>query len=165
MMVSTASIPVAHRPYHSMERESDQETGMATDQAHGENHSKEEEVGWGNEVEQHCYQSASPSSTQILAGYTVAENCVDFHQVEPEKAVNVKIDWKDLNFTSLVWMVVIKVFDLTFSLYLAGLISYCIYINSFILLGQVITFCIKIIFKCMLINNLMLGFNICDNLK
>jgi len=113
------------------------DTGMSPSETHNQAQHKEEELGWGSDVEHSCYQSASPSSSHILAGYNAEENCVDFLQVEPEKSVNVSINWESLNLTSLVWMVVIKVFDLAFSLYIVGLICYCIYINSNVLLSKI----------------------------
>ena len=141
-----------------MQTAGDWDSGQDQDQANNENHNKEEEAGWGSEVEQRCYQSASPSSTHILAGYNVEENCVDFLQVQPEKTVNASINWENLNVTSLIWMVIIKVFDLAFSLYIVGLICYCIYINSNVLLGKVSTFCIIMVLKYVLINNVKLGY-------
>ena len=134
------------------------DTGMSPSETHNQAQHKEEELGWGSDVEHSCYQSASPSSSHILAGYNAEENCVDFLQVEPEKSVNVSINWESLNLTSLVWMVVIKVFDLAFSLYIVGLICYCIYINSNVLLSKVSTFCIIMVLRYVLINSVKLGY-------
>lgn len=132
---------------------------MAPSQTHNQAQHKEgEEMGWASDIDQHCYQSASPSSTHILAGYNAEENCVDFLQVEPEKAVTVNINWESLNLTSLIWMISIKVFDLAFSLYIVGLICYCVYINSSSLLTKVSTFCIIMVLRYVLINSVKLEY-------
>lgn len=112
------------------------DTGMSPSETHSQTQHKEEELVWASDIEQQCYQSASPSSTHILAGYNAQENCVDFLQVEPEKSVN-NFSWESFNLTSLIWVILIKVFDLAFSLYIVGLVSYVVYVNSSTLLAKV----------------------------
>ena len=84
--------------------------------------------------------ASTSASVSMVAGYNAQDDAVNLQmEIDPDAApqsssVNI---WESFSRKDKIVLVLIKLFDILFSLYLVGFVSYGLYLNCVILLAEV----------------------------